>query len=211
MRLQPLWDYFKKEVFTIESSEVFWNPYKGEDSELDLENGSLIRKNNLNKYLQQFPDYPKFMLIGEAPGPWGCRFSGLAFTSERQLVEGSLPFYGEQSSTFDPPVVERSGSVLWGILKPYHPNFFVWNSIPLHPTDPGKPLSIRTPKKSELKEYSHILKDMIEIIKPVAIVAIGRKAEMSLEYLGIECTYVRHPSYGGTTEFRTGIADFFST
>lgn len=209
MQLQPLWNYFEKEVFSIESSEVFWNPYNGENPELDLPDGYLIRRNNLKNYLKQFSKNPKYMLIGEAPGPWGCRFSGLAFTSERQLVEGSLPFSGEQSSTFSPPVVERSGSILWGILKPYHPEFFVWNSIPFHPTDPGEPLSIRTPKKSELKHYTYILQNMIEIIKPKSLVAIGRKSELSLEYLGFECVYVRHPSYGGANEFRAGIAEIF--
>ena len=211
MQLKSLWDYFEQEIFNIESSDIFWNPYNGENPELDITNGYLIRRNNLKNYLHQFTEFPEYMLIGEAPGPWGCRFSGLAFTSERQLVEGSLPFTGEQSSTFTPPVVERSGTVLWGILKPYHPNFFVWNSIPFHPTDPGKPLSIRTPRKSELNQYSYILQGIIEIIKPRSLIAIGRKAEQSLEYLGFQCVYVRHPSRGGANEFRAEIAEIFSS
>lgn len=210
MRLQKLWEYFEKEVFTIKSTETFWNPYNGHNEKLDVKDGYLIRRKNLKNYLQQFKKSPQYMLIGEAPGPWGCRFSGIAFTSERQLVEGSLPFSGEQTSTFSPPVVERSGSVLWGTLKPHHPNFFVWNSIPFHPIDPGEPLSIRTPKKSELKQYAYIIKEMVSIIKPKSVIAIGRKSEQSLEYLGIDCVYVRHPSHGGAQQFRDGIANIFS-
>ena len=177
MHLKKLWKLFEEEIFTLESNDTLWNPYKGHNHELDQPEGYKVRRRNLKSYLEEFSLNPEFLLIGEAPGPWGCRFSGLAFTSERQLSDGSLPFSGNTSSTFDPPVIERSGSVLWGTLASYHPRFFVWNSIPLHPINSGEPLSIRTPKKSELVEYSPILIRMIEILKPKSIIAIGRKSE----------------------------------
>src|SRR5271157_671799 len=34
---------------------------------------------------------PKFILCGEAPSHRGCRHSGIAFTSERQLRAGEIP------------------------------------------------------------------------------------------------------------------------
>ena len=46
---------------------------------------------------------------------------------------------------------------------------------------------------------------MVEILKPRAVVAVGRKAEKALGMIDVEATYVRHPSQGGATLFREGV------
>jgi hypothetical protein len=47
------------------------------------------------------------------------------------------------------------------------------------------------------------------LIKPKLIVAVGKKAELSLKQEGFSCIYVRHPSHGGAREFRTDIKKIF--
>ncbi|MBT3239788.1 MAG: uracil-DNA glycosylase [Chloroflexi bacterium] len=211
MRLQKLWDLFEQEIFPFDSSDLLWNPYSGENSELDISEAAKIRRQNLKNYLESYTKMPEALLVGEAPGPWGCRFSGIAFTSERQLVNGELPFHGKTTSTFDPPVLERSGTILWGNLLDYFPRFFVWNCIPYHPTNPNEPLSIRTPKKSEIVEFNPILKGMVDILSPKKVVAIGRKAEQGLSQIGLNPIYVRHPSFGGKPAFIKGMAEIFNS
>jgi uracil-DNA glycosylase len=205
MKLQPLWDFLAQEVFPFSSTDLLWNPYQGENPELDQPDGAKIRQNNLHNYLASFDKKTQFFLVGEAPGPWGCRFSGVPFTSERALDQNQFPFQGRSSSRLEPLAAERSGTILWETLIDFFPNFLVWNCIPYHPTKPGEPLSIRTPKKSEILQHRHILQSMIEILKPKQVIAIGRKAEQSLQSLGIEASYVRHPSHGGSREFKQGM------
>jgi hypothetical protein len=50
-----------------------------------------------------------------------------------------------------------------------------------------------------------LLLSLLELIRPRKVIAIGRDAHIALAELGIASTNVRHPSYGGQTEFITGI------
>lgn len=211
MYFQNLWDFLKNDIFPFPSTNILWNPYQGESVKLDIPGAAKIRQQNLKNYLAMYSKSPEILLVGEAPGPWGCRFSGIAFTSERQLIEGQLPFKGETTSTFDPPVLERSGTILWGELLEYFPRFFVWNCIPYHPFIPGEPLSIRTPKKSEVLQFSPILNSLVDILNPKQVVAIGRKAEQGLRQIGIDPIYVRHPSFGGKPAFIKGMETIFKS
>ena len=63
--------------------------------------------------------------------------------------------------------------------------------------------------KQEIINYSTLLSDVISLVKPHQIVAVGRSAERSLKYLNIPCTYVRHPSHGGKNEFVEGMEKIF--
>jgi len=210
MIYEALWEYLEREVFPFPSSDRLWNPYLGSNPELDQLNGDMTRRDNLKNYLASFPRPPKVMLIGEAPGPWGCRFSGLPFTGERQFTHDGLPFEGRPTSTFDPPCVERSGTIVWGFLARHFPDFFLWNCIPYHPYNPGEPLSIRTPLNSEINQFSCILENIIGLIDPRQVVAIGRKSEYALKRIGIAADYLRHPSFGGAPAFRAGISSYFN-
>ncbi|MGE5237814.1 MAG: uracil-DNA glycosylase [Chloroflexota bacterium] len=171
--------------------------------------GNSIRKDNLRRYLERFRKRPVAVLVGEAAGPWGARFSGIPFTSERQLSEGVLPFKGSASSTHVPPYMEKSGSVVWGELLHHFPDFFLWNAVPLHPHLPGMPLTIRRPSAREIRTFSPLLQKVLAILAPRRVVAVGRVAETSLRYIGVPGTYVRHPSQAGAKAFREGIRSLF--
>jgi uracil-DNA glycosylase len=91
-------------------------------------------------------------------------------------------------------------------MKAYHPRFFVWNCVPIHPYKAGSILSVRTPTAGEVLRYSPVVAEIIRRLKPEKIVAVGRKAQYSLSHLGIPCDYVRHPSQGGAIKFKQGIS-----
>jgi hypothetical protein len=205
MLLNELWDLFEKEVFPFESTDELFNQYRNNDLKFDLPGGDEIRRNNLQNYLRCFSKKPLVLLVGEAAGPWGCRFSGIPFTSERLLVRGGLPFKGHQSSIHDPPYSEISATIFWKVLVPYHPKFLVWNAIPFHPHKRGEMLSIRHPSRDEIYEHSRTLSKILSLIKPKHVIAVGRKAESALNFLHYPPLYVRHPSQSGARAFRIGI------
>jgi hypothetical protein len=209
MPLTDLAEFFQEKLFPIPSGEDLLNPYSYQHPSTDQPNATATRQENLLNYLSHFEGIPRYLIVGEAPGPWGCRFSGVAFTSERQFAQGELPFAGKPTSTYNPPVAERSGTIFWNLLKPYHQDFLVWNSIPLLPHKPGDPQTLRAPKRSEIREFQFILAYMIEQLQPETILAVGRRAEEALHMLEQPCIYVRHPSHGGKGAFTKTLVKFF--
>jgi uracil-DNA glycosylase len=63
---------------------------------------------------------PKFLVLGEALGYQGCRYSGLAFTSERLLLENQIPLMpdlkGQRITSRNRPWSEPSATTVWGAL-----------------------------------------------------------------------------------------------
>ncbi len=214
MALRSLWEFIEKKLISKESTLNLFNQYRCLDENLDSPGAPSIRLRNLRNYFHSFSEMPSVLLVGEAAGPWGCRFSGVPFTGERQLFEKSVPFPGEQSSRKDPkysikkspPYISTSAKIFWDVLKSHHPKFLVWDCIPFHPHMEGAPLSIRTPKNEEIKEFSELLNRIIEVVKPSQILAIGRTAEKALSKGSI---YVRHPANGGAKRFREGMEKIF--
>lgn len=201
----------EKSVFPAPSSDMLFNQYLVEDARYDQPGASAVRRDNLRLYINSFADKPEILMIAEAPGPWGCRFSGVPITSEEQLLDPDFPISGAQSSKASEPYKEYSAGIFWRMLRDYHDQFFVWNSVPFHPRKPGQPASIRTPRASELQEYAPILSEICNVLNPTTIVSIGRKAEKTLKTLGFASTYVRHPSQGGSSYFAKGMKEVFGT
>ncbi len=126
------------------------------------------------------------MLVGEAAGYRGARVSGIPFTSERQLT-GAGP--AEASAT----VVHRVLAEL-GIEE----DVLLWDAVPTHPHEPGRPYTNRRPSRAEVEMSSRFLEG---VACGRCVVAVGRLAE---QVTG--APYVRHPSHGGAGEFRDGLA-----
>jgi hypothetical protein len=207
MVLDDVWSLFSDRIFPAPSTDELFNPYSDRRDDLDREDAPERRRENLRRYLACFDRRPPLFLLAEAPGPWGCRFSGVPLTSEAQLTDPDFPIDGTATSLEDVPHKEYSASIYWRVLEPYFPRFFTWNSVPLHPHDPGEPLSIRNPRRSEVAEWEGLLDGLIARLAPERIVGVGRKAERALEEIGADVTYVRHPSQGGATTFETGILE----
>lgn len=186
----------------------FFNPYAEDMQNADLEvpNAAKVRRTNLANYLRAF-DRPKALLVGEAPGPHGAHWSGVAFTSERQIVNGLVPFKGRRTSRMGEAVHENSAQQMWALTRNMHPDVCLWNSVPWHPYDPDVgPFSIRAPTRKEQERFAPLLRLFIQELKPHSVIAVGRKAQDILGRLDVPCKAVRHPSFGGVPEFRSGLS-----
>jgi hypothetical protein len=127
------------------------------------------------------------LLVGEAAGYRGARVSGLPFTSERQLT-GAGP--AEATATIVHRVLGELG--LAGRV-------LLWNVVPTHP---GTATSNRRPAAEEIRAA---LPFLARLAAGRRVVAVGRIAERATGAVG-----VRHPSHGGASAFRRGLAGLFS-
>ncbi|MFQ5654301.1 MAG: uracil-DNA glycosylase [Planctomycetota bacterium] len=190
-----------------EGTDLF-NPYRDNDPELDRPRGAAIRRRNLRSYLSAFRE-ARFVLVGEAAGYNGCRFSGIPFTGENLLV-GERPLtwaegLGLERSSRGPKLsAERSAHIVWGGLGGGR-EFVLWNAVPWHPHHPGRSLSNRKPRRAEIDTGSPILEGFLELYPRAQPVAVGRVAEAALRACGHDPIYVRHPSMGGKPRFLRGL------
>jgi hypothetical protein len=174
------------------------NPYREAFPELDGPAAAKGRRENLEAYLDRVGT-PRLILVGEALGFRGGRFSGIAFTSERQLLgpEGRrLPWAGApfRATSRNPALwLEPSGSVVWDALGGEARGALLWNSFPWHPYGARGPLSNRTPERSLVAANLHVLERLL---------AEGRTAQGALAGVGVEAPALRHPAHGGAAIFR---------
>jgi uracil-DNA glycosylase len=209
MLLSDLWHFFEAVVFVLYESGAMDRPtcnfYCEELPGIDRPGAAETRRKNLKVYVSSFAKRPSTLLLGEAPGWRGCRFSGIPFTSEALLTSGVLPFSGQQSSASPRPYREASATIFWETMTPYHPGFLAWNCFPLHPHQPGRPLSNRPPARQEISDYAHIVGQLVDLLAPQTILAVGKSASATLDLLGLSHFSVRHPAHGGAQEFKTDI------
>lgn len=210
MKLQALYNFLDHHVFNISTTLSLFNIYKDIDNSIDLENGAAIRRENLRKYLRSFYRVPKILILGEAPGHRGCRFSGVPFTSEDQLCDCDFPINGRQSSRSLKPEKEQTATIFWNEMRNYHSEFIAWNCIPFHPHPERSQRENRTPTDAELILFKQILKDFCAIVNPHAVVAVGKRPAKALKLLRIDHKLIRHPSHGGAREFKAGIRAIFA-
>lgn len=154
---------------------------------------------------------PEFILAGEAPGYQGCRYSGIAFTSERLLGEGAIPripaLIGRLSNR-RLPFSEPSATIVWktlyrlGIAE----RTILWNAMQLHPYRADNLWSNRTPTPDEIKLGEPALRMLLAAFPSAKIIAVGKKSEGLLHEMSIPIAgSVRHPANGGATEFAAGL------
>jgi uracil-DNA glycosylase len=176
-----------------------FNQYSDEGPD-DLPGAAEKRRENLRHYLA-LRRRAGVLAVGEAGGYQGMRWSGIAFTSERDLASWGAPFaatcaarrWSEPSGTIVHRVLGELGAELQVVL---------WNTVPTHPHRAGEPLSNRRPKPAEIAAGAVFLERAIEILRPPVVIAVGRVAE---SVLGDRATYVRHPANGGGAAFAEGL------
>lgn len=171
---------------------------------------------NLLVYLKRLAeaDGPLPMVLGEAAGPHGCRFSGIAFTSENVLFGSEshlLAAVGLEPAAFRrrgdrsglPLEREGSASQVWPAIQEFSRPVLIWNTVPFHPHGPEDPMSIRSPGKWDREVGYPFLARLVSLFRPWPVIPVGREAEKALERLSIPAwQYVRHPSNGGAAVFR---------
>lgn len=186
-----------------------FNPWRDYDKTNDYHRTAPeLRRENLREYLNRCRN-AKVILLGEAPGYCGCKFSGIPFTDEA-MAEDYLflnwlrPTSNRDSSRWQ----EKSARVVWPQLGTKCHEVVLWNAYPFHPYE-GSKLSNRTPTAKELKRHLKILQSFLALFPDATIFAIGRSAEKALTKLQKNCTLIRHPAYGGQSEFQAGIQSNF--
>ena len=189
-----------------------FNQYAQADPALDVPDAIERRLANLGRYLELF-GAARYLLVGEAAGYAACRFSGVPFTDEAQLVgPRALSWAGQErgfrrcSQPERPLLREASATVVWSALSQRR-DVALWNVVPWHPPGQRGPLSNAVPSRAARTAGLRLLRVALQTVWPGAQpVAVGRVAEQALRELGLaESTYLRHPGHGGNAAFRAGL------
>jgi hypothetical protein len=195
-------------LLTAYAAANAFNQYRDVHPGLDRPDAAEIRTRNLRRYIELFAG-ARILLIGEAAGYAGCRFSGIPFTSEAQIAgttpiawtldQGLLP-----SSARENPWDERSARIVWGALGERR-DCLLWNAFPWHPFGASGPLSNRSPGR-DAQAGVEVLRCLLAGWPHAQPVAVGRVAHTALAALGLPAPYIRHPSHGGRRAFEAGLA-----
>jgi uracil-DNA glycosylase len=155
---------------------------------------------NLRAYLEARSE-ADVVALGEAAGYQGMRWSGIAFTSERDLARWGAPYRPTCTAR---RWSEPSGTIVHRVLEELaaERRVILWNTVPTHPHRPGEPHSNRRPTVIEVELGAAFARRLIDIVRPATVVAVGRIAE---SVLGGNAVYVRHPANGGGAAFAAGM------
>ncbi len=213
-------------ILKVVKSTYVFNPWWESDPEHDLDgNSPLVRREQLAQYLLERRK-AKVLLVGEGLSYRGGHFTGIAMTSERILLgrmrhRGITPehvFSGIGPRRSSNPAVKENGfsentaTIVWEFLTGtgYDTrDFLFWNAFPWHPYDKTKGmLSNRPPSPLELEFGRPVLETLLQAFRLERIFAVGNHAKTQLDLMGISSIKVRHPAYGGASEFKKQM-DFF--
>lgn len=193
---------------SLPTIEGVFNPWLDQDHEFD--SGDIdapeIRRQNLRRYLTPRISTAKWLLLAEAPGYNGCKFSGIPMTSERQIIERTEDIFPGLSRHSDISAcltsksvegrTERTASIIWGImldkLKINPLDFVLWNSFPCHPYKYENRLTNAKPTKSMIETHKYVINEVINIFSDCRVIAMGDVAKS----MGLNpYAFTRHPSY----------------
>jgi hypothetical protein len=188
--------------------ENAFNPYSDICPDHDCMDAPMTRRKNLELVLEAaLNGGVDSIWIARDLGYRGGRRTGLALTDEVHL-DHHAKLYGSLAlnrATRGPSMSERTATVIWQVLRTLNQPVFLWNVFPLHPHEGGDALSNRCHTREERRACGTFLSQLISALDPKFVVAIGRDAQMALTELEIDSVPVRHPSYGGQSEFLGGI------
>lgn len=193
--------------------ENTFNPYSNRCAVHDLDDAPRRRSQTLRSMLEAATKLEiDSIWIGRDLGYRGGRRTGLALTddvhihahAERWGISIKRPTKGEA-------VAERTAAVIWSVLSRIEASVFLWNVFPLHPHESDDPFSNRSHNSRERRAGEELLFQLILFLKPRRLVAIGNEAALTAYRLADhhEVIKVRHPSYGGQTQFITQVRELY--
>jgi uracil-DNA glycosylase len=189
-----------------------FNPYVDTCKAHDRADAPARRKQNLQLFLEAALDKKiETIWIARDLGYRGGRRTGVALTDDVHLERASRWLDGAsfRRATRGPAVAERTAAVVWKVLSEIDEPVFLWNVFPFHPHEPSDPFSNRCHTREERLIALPLLETLIDMIRPRQLVAIGRDAQLALADIETPVATVRHPSYGGQTEFMSGLYSLY--
>jgi hypothetical protein len=185
--------------------ENVFNPYLDRCAVHDLEDAPSRRAHALLQLLRAASTIEIDALwIGRDLGHRGGRRTGLALTDDVHLpIHAARWKISIERATMGSFMAERTAAVIWSMLACVPAPVFLWNVFPLHPHEPNDPFSNRLHLPKERIAGEGLLAELVAMLRPRRLVAIGNDAgKVALRFGGVtEVVQVRHPSYGGQTEF----------
>lgn len=202
---------FVGELASVRLPNVF-NPYSDTCALHDLPKAAALRRQNLVSLLQSLLDLGcDTVWMGRDLGYRGGRRTGLALTDEAHLPWVTRVYRGASAvrATSGEAVAERTAAEIWGALPQLDIPPLLWNVFPFHPHEGGDGMSNRKFSVSELAQAEELNAQLFEGLGIRRAISIGQDAASYAQRFGLKVSTVRHPSYGGTSEFRAGIAAIY--
>ena len=200
---------FVSSIQDIRFENVF-NPYADRCNVHDVEDAPNRRARALLGMLEAASHAEVDALwIGRDLGYRGGRRTGLALTDDVHLsIHATRWNVSVERATAGTMVAERTAAVIWSMLASVTAHVFLWNVFPFHPHEPDDPFTNRAHSARERAAGEEVLSELIKMLRPRRLVAIGNDATKSaMKIAGIEpVVQVRHPSYGGQRDFVQQVA-----
>lgn len=192
--------------------ENVFNPYSQRCEQFDRRDAPRIRRENLVAFLQAARDEGVDTIwVARDLGYRGGRRTGVPLTDEVHLDVAASTFQSLElcRATKGPAVAERTANIIWRVITQLGKPVCLWNVFPLHPFEPGEQLTNRCHTRAERDACRSLLLELLAMLQIKDVIAVGRDAQQGLAELRIATLNVRHPSYGGQTEFVQGICSIY--
>ena len=191
-----------------------FNPYSDRCIFHDLNDAPQLRLQTLLTVIEAATERDiDSIWIGRDLGYRGGRRTGLAFTDDAHIHEHAERWeLSIQRPTEGEVVAERTAAVIWSVLSKIEVSVFLWNVFPLHPHEPDNPFSNRSHNSLERRIGEEFLSQLILLLKPCRLIAIGNDAARTAHRLSDRhrIIQVRHPSYGGQRQFVAQMSESYN-
>ena len=203
---------FVEALGALEFENTF-NPYSSRCAVHDLNDAPQRRSNSLRAMLEVAVKRDiDSIWIGRDLGYRGGRRTGLALTDDVHIYAHAQRWgVSVERPTKGEAVAERTAAVIWNVLSQVQASVFLWNVFPLHPHEIDEPFSNRLHNSREHRAGEEFLFQLILLLKPRRLVGVGNDAALTAYRLAYhhQVVKVRHPSYGGQTQFLKQLRELY--